>query len=682
MILFSKAFPRAVSLFLVLAVVGILPPSLRAATLALESFNYTDGPLVTMSAGRWATHSGTAGQVEVLSGRATLSATDSEDVNTLLSGQPYPAATNTTLYAGFTVNFTSLPSTSGDYFAHLKDTTTGNFRAKMFALTGGAGTERFLIGIANGTNTGAAAISAANLELNRDHRLYLRYVISSATTTLWVDPASEASPSVTAGDLSPARAVVAIALRQTAGIGKLAVDDLRVGTSFAEVFVAPPIVSPVITQPPLNTAAVEGGTAVFNVVATGSGPLTYQWKFGETELLGATNVTLTINPVVLAEAGQYSVTVGNAAGIVNSAAATLTVITPTGSGTLSLVTYNVKGNFATNWTTDGPQLQAIGRQMSFLQPDLITFNEIPYAKTYEMTNFINVYLPGYFMVTNAGVPADVIRSVILSRYPITRSQAWLANASLTNFGYAGTFTRDLFEAEINVPGATEPLHVFTAHLKSGADADSQDRRAAEANCVSNFLVTVFIPSHGSRPYVLTGDLNDDIALPMSRNHQPIQHLTAAATGLQLTTPLNPFTLEPFTHSIQGSNSLDARFDYILPAGVLAANVVASQVFRTDLLPAPPPPLQANDGVTASDHLPVVMVFNYPDPQLEVALAVSNSTMVLSWPALLGRNFRVETSDDLVSWSVLASNLTALSSRPTWAAPATATSQFYRVLRLP
>jgi endonuclease/exonuclease/phosphatase family metal-dependent hydrolase len=172
------------------------------------------------------------------------------------------------------------------------------------------------------------------------------------------------------------------------------------------------------------------------------------------------------------------------------------------------VTYNVKGNFATNWTTDGPQLQAIGRQMSHLDPDIITFNEIPYGKTYEMTNFINVFLPGYFMATNSGVAADVIRSVILSRYPITRSQAWLSNASLTNFGYAGTFTRDLFEAEITVPGASEPLHVFTTHLKSGPDVDSQDRRAAEANCVSNFLVTVFIPSHGYRPYVLAGDLNE------------------------------------------------------------------------------------------------------------------------------------------------------------------------------
>ncbi len=231
-----------------------------------------------------------------------------------------------------------------------------------------------------------------------------------------------------------------------------------------------------------------------------------------------------------------------------------------------------------------------------------------------------------------------------------------------------------------MPGATEPLHVFTSHFKSGPDADSQDRRAAEANCVSNFFVATFRPSHGSRPYVLTGDLNEDVAIPMNRGNQPIQHLTAAATGLQLTTPLNPFTLTAFTHSIQGS--LDARFDYILPAGVLASNMVTSEVFRTDLLASPPPPLLPNDDATASDHLPVVMVFNYPDPLLQATLTVSNEILTLQWSALIGRNYRIEASADLANWTVAASNLTALTRQQSWTATTAAEHQFYRVVRTP
>ena len=677
-----KSHLHALEIFLAMILTSTGPLTLAASTLLNEPFNYTNGALVTVSGGLWVTHSGTTGQVEVLSGRADLSAPESEDVNTALAGQPYPATTNTVLYASFTVNFSSLPSPSGEYFAHFKDATTSNFRAKMFALRSGAGPGQFCIGIANASNAPAAVV-ATNLNLNTDYRIYIRYVISNATSMMWLNPDSEASPSVSASDAATARTVVAFALRQNTGIGVIALDDLRVGTSFADVYLPPVLLPPTVTQPPVNTTVLAGGIAVISVAATGSDPLSYQWRFNGDDLAGATSSTLTLNPVNSSQAGPYTVLVTNVAGSTNVGPAMLTVVEPSTNGTVTLVTYNVKGNFATNWTTDGPQLQAIGRELSYLNPDIISFNEIPYAKTYEMTNFINLYLPGYFMVTNSGVAADVIRSVIMSRYPITRSQAWLSNASLTNFGYAGTFTRDLFEAEITLPGATEPLHVFTTHLKSGPDPDSQDRRAAEANAVSNFFVTAFIPSNGYRPYVLTGDLNEDVAIPLGHSNQPIQHLTATATGLHLTTPLNPFTLAAFTHSIQGSNSLDARFDYILPAGVLASNIVASQVFRTDLFPPPlPPNLNSNDDFVASDHLPVVMVFNYPDPALHVTLTVSNSTALVQWPALVGRKFTVETSTNLTSWNIAASNVVAFAGLQTWTNPVAGGVQFYRVVRVP
>jgi hypothetical protein len=233
-----------------------------------------------------------------------------------------------------------------------------------------------------------------------------------------------------------------------------------------------------------------------------------------------------------------------------------------------------------------------------------------------------------------------------------------------------------------VPGATEPLHIFTTHLKSGPDADSQDRRAAECSAVSNFFATVFIPTNGLRPYLLAGDLNEDIAIPLSHSNQPIQRLVSAPTGLKLTTPVNPFTLSRFTHSIQGSNALDARFDYVLPAGVLSSNIVTSQVFRTDLLNPVPLNLNSNDDIVASDHLPVVMVFRYPDPPLLTALTLSNASLVLSWPTLVDRRFNVETSTNLAMWSVAASNVTATGAQQSWIAPVDSERKFFRVLRSP
>lgn len=651
-----------------------------AVALWHEPFSYSNGALVDVSGGKWTTHSGTTGQVSVLAGRVLLRQSDSEDVSAVLPGQPFAATSDTVLYARLKFSFTNLPSASGTYFAHFKDGTASGFRSRIFALTSGAAPGRYRIGIANGANNPAAVVPL-DLHLDMEYALVVRYVVSNATSTLWLNPTTESDPSVVAGDPAAALLIRAFALRQADGMGGVFVDELTVGVTFADVYAPPPVNPPRLLEWPANRTVAEGSAVSFGVQTAGSEPLTYQWQFNDGDLAGATNATIELAGVAADDSGNYSVRVSNAAGTTNSPAAMLIVLPPPEGGTISLVTYNVKGNFASDWTTNAAQVQAIGRQMMYLAPDIITFNEIPNSRTYEMTNFVNVFLPGYFLATNSATDG-AIRSVVASRYPITRSQAWLAGASLTNFGYEGTFTRDLFEAEIEVPGATEPLHVFTTHLKSGTDSASVARRAAEASAVSNFFVTVFIPGNGSRPYVLTGDLNEDIDRPHSGSQQPIHRLIAAATGLQLTTPINPFTANELTFSIQSASGLTRRYDYILPSGLLFSNMAEAKVFRTGVLPELPPPLLADDDYTASDHLPVMMVFYYPDPPLRATQWVSNDMIVLRWPTLLGRRYNVESATDLAGWSVAVSNLIANSTQETWSTNLTGAAHFYRIVRVP
>jgi uncharacterized repeat protein (TIGR03803 family) len=88
-----------------------------------------------------------------------------------------------------------------------------------------------------------------------------------------------------------------------------------------------------IFQQPSSVNFATKGTARFSVVATGSAPFGYQWQFDGTnlssEVSGATNSQLTIEPEVLADAGSYSVVVTNAYGAVTSSVVTLTVPAPT-----------------------------------------------------------------------------------------------------------------------------------------------------------------------------------------------------------------------------------------------------------------------------------------------------------------------------------------------------------------
>jgi hypothetical protein len=85
---------------------------------------------------------------------------------------------------------------------------------------------------------------------------------------------------------------------------------------------------PVITTQPTNQTVAVGGTATFTAVASGSLPLSYQWSFGETNIAGATNTTLTLTNVQLSQAGNYAVTVTNIYGSVLSSNAVLTVNPP------------------------------------------------------------------------------------------------------------------------------------------------------------------------------------------------------------------------------------------------------------------------------------------------------------------------------------------------------------------
>ncbi len=86
--------------------------------------------------------------------------------------------------------------------------------------------------------------------------------------------------------------------------------------------------SPAIVTQPQSTSVFVGGTAVFSVVANGSQPLRYQWRFGTANIAGATNSTLTINNAQQSNAGNYTVLVTNAIGSILSAPANLTVSVP------------------------------------------------------------------------------------------------------------------------------------------------------------------------------------------------------------------------------------------------------------------------------------------------------------------------------------------------------------------
>jgi hypothetical protein len=113
-------------------------------------------------------------------------------------------------------------------------------------------------------------------------------------------------------------------------------DDLRTylrtvtADEVAQIYAAadPMVEPPVIVTQPVASSVNAGATVEFSVIVTGTAPLSYQWRRNGSDLIGETNASLRLPQVQAANAGDYSVVVGNSAGSVTSVIAALTVNTP------------------------------------------------------------------------------------------------------------------------------------------------------------------------------------------------------------------------------------------------------------------------------------------------------------------------------------------------------------------
>lgn len=174
-------------------------------------------------------------------------------------------------------------------------------------------------------------------------------VADPAWTTYYQDAFSQANSNVIAGlpyaffhspgdpELSFEGGLQKIALRSTFTPGTVTVTASApglAGSSVTLTSVAPPAPTqsqaPVIIVPPVNTATTIGYSATFNVVASGSGTLSYQWADSSGPISGATSATYTTPATTSANNGDsYTVTVTSGLGAVTSTPVTLTVAQPT-----------------------------------------------------------------------------------------------------------------------------------------------------------------------------------------------------------------------------------------------------------------------------------------------------------------------------------------------------------------
>ena len=112
---------------------------------------------------------------------------------------------------------------------------------------------------------------------------------------------------------------------------------------------------PVVTSQPASQTAVAGATITLSVTASGSSPLTYQWRRDGTNLTGATSASLVLNAAQPGDSGYYSVVVTNPNGTTTSTTATINVL-PVGAAPNRVLTLDGSGDFVT--IPSAPDLQS------------------------------------------------------------------------------------------------------------------------------------------------------------------------------------------------------------------------------------------------------------------------------------------------------------------------------------
>ena len=139
--------------------------------------------------------------------------------------------------------------------------------------------------------------------------------------------------------------------------------------------------APSITTQPSASSVTVGGAASFSVVATGTAPLSYQWRRDGTSISGATSSIYIIASTKTTDAGSYTVVVTNSIGAVASNSGVLTILAPRlyslavrtalDANQILIVGFNMSGG-AKNvlLRAAGPTLGAFGVPETMVDPKL------------------------------------------------------------------------------------------------------------------------------------------------------------------------------------------------------------------------------------------------------------------------------------------------------------------------
>jgi hypothetical protein len=219
------------------ALVLLAVTAASADVLMMENFTYADGDLGTVSGSVWSRHSGSPAVQNVVSNALLIDDDSAADYNKSLAS----AVTSGTLYAGFDLTLAgsdppSATTALDHYFANFATTSTTGFVSRVFAFSATGGVYKVSIQRISGTGETKTDFPTT-FAADTTHRVVFAYDFASETSTLWLDPSSIASTSVTnnsGANPLPTGLNLFVVRNHNTSSGDKIIDNIIVATTFDE----------------------------------------------------------------------------------------------------------------------------------------------------------------------------------------------------------------------------------------------------------------------------------------------------------------------------------------------------------------------------------------------------------------------------------------------------------------
>lgn len=259
------------------------------------------------------------------------------------------------------------------------------------------------------------------------------------------------------------------------------------------------IETPLFVTQPVSKTVLVGTNVTFTASATGSAPMTYQWRFNGVNISGATNASYSISGVQTNQAGNYSVVISNVGNSITSSNAVLTVnVTPSITTQPQNQTVNQGSNATFSVTASGTtpltyQWRVNGTNISGAT-----------ASSFTLTNAQPSNSGSYYSVVVSNVAGNVTSSSALLTIVGAPSITTQPSNQTVNQGASVTFTVTASGTSplayqwqfngTNISGAT--TNSYTLSSAQGANSGNYSvivTNSAGTTTSSNAVLTVIVP---------------------------------------------------------------------------------------------------------------------------------------------------------------------------------------------